>query len=147
MQNSAPQQLILKRAYEECLSRERVVLKQDFHPLKLHFFKVFFFGRPHSMIDPELDFRASPESHDLKIRQGLWWGSKYRDLLDLVRNTNGKETFWLVIAWWLKQEGVCEPEEFLPKGFLEAAANKFFRGFSFTDIRHASLVDTWRPDL
>ncbi len=119
----------------------------DFRKLKEELFKVLFFARSFFASAPELEVAAptDTESTDLRIDRGLWRGSKYRDLLELLKRARDAETRWLILAWWLKQEGVCEPEELLPNGLLRRMANKFFQGVSFMDIRHARLVETWRP--
>jgi len=123
---------------------ERAVLELDFPLLKLAFFKALVFERPFFVREPDLEPETQNDSRDVKIRKALERASKYRDLLDILRNKS-KEIRWLLVALWLKHEGICQPEEFLPSKFLQTQATNFFRGFSFRDIQLASVVEIWRP--
>jgi hypothetical protein len=49
-----------------------------------------------------------------------------------------------VLANWLYQEGVCEPDEFLGRGF--ARFRKIaLRSVSLADLRQAFIIRTWLP--
>ena len=53
----------------------------------------------------------------------------------------------LLVARWLRDNGVCEPEEILPAGVVKYLIKVFKkeRGISFTDIYYAKLIKNWLP--
>lgn len=131
--------------YRQCLECERTLTKENFETLKIMLLKAAYFGRPVFEPPPELDPSSIKPERDLKIRTAIWEGNKYCDIVEVLRKAKGKDARLFLLAWWLKQENICEPEDLLGPDALRRMANQYFRGFSFTDSRYASLVDTWLP--
>lgn len=135
-----------QKLFEECEAREKRLSALDFKQLKVRLFKLRNFGRPWFKADKELESLARKHlSRDVKIQDGTHRVSKYRVLLTLLRKAKDADARLFVLAWWLKQEGICEPEELLPKGMLQRWANSYFSDFSTADLRNACLVRTWYP--
>jgi hypothetical protein len=142
---SSESSLSVADLYQRCRKREQDFTRSKFQNLKLMMGKQLLFGCPlfgqmpdsrDSMLRPELD---------TKLRTGLWQGAKYRNILDLLRKASNRDARWFLLAWWLKSEGVCEPEDLLGPSKVRGLASKRLRGLSFTDFRHASIVHNWLP--
>jgi hypothetical protein len=104
--------------YAQCLARENDVLKSALTRIRLY--KLLFIERPGL---PPLD---------------------YRDLLELLRAARNKEERWELIARWLKQENICEPEEILPFSVSHLASKRLL-SISMKDTTYASVVEIWGP--
>jgi hypothetical protein len=112
--------------YEKCVAAERdAEAFPDLDPLKLLFAKSLFFGQPF----------FEPEPH----------GGKYRYILEFLRGCANREERLFRIAWWLKQENVCEPEDILGAKELRKMARKMFHSLSESEFRHAGRVSAWLP--
>jgi len=111
--------------YEQCLAHERTAAKLDLDKLKLIFATHFFFDQPlfepAPVVDPEAVIN---QQADLKIRTQLWQASKYRDILSLFRSWTRLEDRLLLLAWWLSQEKVCQPEDILGIEVLRKLAKR-----------------------
>ena len=144
--DTRPEAVSPETIYKKCMARDKNVRETNLAAVLESFFKQLVFDRALFAADPQLvsAVETDPDSRHSKILLGVRDGAKYRDLLELVKHTPNKEIRWLVLAMWLKTEGVCEPEEFLPFRW-RAHARKYFRGLSLADIRYATLVDIWRP--
>ena len=132
--------------YEQCLAHERTAAKLDLDKLKLIFATHFFFDQPlfepPPVVDPE---SVINQQADLKIRTQLWQASKYRDILSLFRSWTRLEDRLFLLAWWLRQERVCQPEDILGIEVLRKLAKKKFGKLSGTDFEHADRVRAWLP--
>jgi hypothetical protein len=86
---------------------------------------------------------ARPE--DAKGSNAAW---RYTELLRHLKNLDETELRWLLIARWLYDAGVCEPEEFLPKEvflrMLKRIAKKRMQ-ISPSDLSLWQLVKVWWP--
>jgi hypothetical protein len=81
-----------------------------------------------------------------KIDDAIWQGNKFRDLIDLLRRAGSSEARWVVLARWLRQEKICEPEDFLPKEVsFHALTQELWKGTRRQDFIHMSLVEAWLP--
>jgi hypothetical protein len=132
--------------YQQCLRAERHAAELDHAKLKLMLAKLFFFGQP-LFESPPVVGKASvvDKVMDLRIRRQLWQASKYRQILRLLRKCSKPEDRLFLLAWWLSQERVCEPEDILGIGALRIMAKKKFSGLSATDFRYADTVRVWLP--
>jgi hypothetical protein len=81
----------------------------------------------------------------LKIRTQLRQAQKYREILDYVAQARSRKGRLFVIAWWLKEEGVCEPEDILDHEWFHRFVKKWCGRISDADFRHADQVRTWVP--
>ncbi len=72
---------------------------------------------------------------------------RYHKLLELLRETKDAELRWLLLARWLKQEKICEPEEFLSTLILDRLTRRYFtsRRISASDLSYWALVTGWKP--
>jgi hypothetical protein len=70
---------------------------------------------------------------------------RYRKVLELLRKQPDRELRWLLISKWLKQEGVCQPEELLPPEVQESLLARYHRHLplSATDLYHRALIRNW----
>jgi len=75
----------------------------------------------------------------------LYQGNKYRDLLKLLRSARDRHSRLFVIAWWLAEEKICDPEEIVGFEELQQRGKKMFRCLSAGDFRHADTVRAWIP--
>jgi hypothetical protein len=132
--------------YLQCLNDERHAVGLDHAKLKVMLARLFFFGQPLFASPPVVD-KASviDKAIDLRIRRQLWQASKYRQILRLLRRCTKPEDKLFLLAWWLNQEKVCEPEDIVGIGVLRRMAKKKFRGLSATDFQHADTVRVWLP--
>jgi hypothetical protein len=104
--------------YMQCFAREKNVLNSALSRIRLY--KLLFIERP----------GLPPADRD--------------EILAMLRSAPDKETLWELIARWLKQENICEPEEILPFS-LNHLASKRLRGLSIKDTAYASVVEIWGP--
>ena len=102
----------------QCLAREKNVLKSALTRTRLY--KLLFIERPAL---PHLDSD---------------------EILQCCGQLPDKETRWELIARWLKQENICEPEDILPFS-LNRLASKRLRRLSIKDTAYASVVEIWGP--
>lgn len=108
-----------------------------------------FTFRPVFIPDARLDAPSTTQdSPKLEIERLGYYGSRYRDLIQLLRNAGDSETRWFWLAAWLKQEKICQPKDFLPSEIynkLTKDVRKKFRGMSPRDGYFFNLVETWTP--
>jgi hypothetical protein len=132
--------------YQQCLRDERQVAKLDLAKLKVMLAKRLFFGQPLFESPPVVDEASAIDKKlDLRIRRQLWQASKYRQVLRLLRRWNQPEDRLFLLAWWLSQERVCEPEDILGIEVIRRMANQKFRALSAADFQHADTVRVWLP--
>jgi hypothetical protein len=72
---------------------------------------------------------------------------KYRQIVNLVRAEKSPHFRWLLMARWLKQENVCEPDELLPRRAHDELLRQYLkaRRVSVQDLAYWALVGTWKP--
>lgn len=133
--SSTPQQV--HELFESCISRERIIEKEDIDKARRLFAKAIVFQPIFSAPDP-----AIPTGD--KIDETLWRGRKYQELVELLKKARDRKTRWIVLARWLLQEKVCEPEDFLPEeSNLVSLLNEPWKGSRRDDPRHVGLVALW----
>jgi hypothetical protein len=144
---SAGTGLGIPELYRQCLAEEQNLTKQDMDKLKLMFVKGLFFDQPPFFDPPPTvdESSALNKQTDLKIRIRLWEAAKYRYILDIMRTQTKREIRLFLLAWWLKQEKVCEPEDILGIEVLRRPAKKIFHFLSPTDFHHAERVRKCLP--
>jgi hypothetical protein len=143
---SAGNQLGILDLYQQCLAKQQNSMKQDLGKLKLILAKEFLFGRPLFVSPPVVDeSSAINKQTDLKIRTQLWEAGKYRGILEALRAQTKQEDRLLLLAWWLNQENVCEPEDIVGSRILRQLAKKLFGFLSTKDFHHAEAVRAWIP--
>jgi hypothetical protein len=144
--NSALNRVKPAQLFQQSLRDERQAAGLDHAKLKVMLAKLLFFGSPLFQPPPDVDEASIMDKEiDLKIRRQLWQASKYRQILRLLRRWSKQEDRLFLLAWWLSQERVCEPEGILGIGVLRRMANKRFRRLSATDFQHAETVRVWLP--
>jgi hypothetical protein len=138
--------LKVRELFEDCLAEERSLRIPDLSPVKKRIFDKIIFEPPLFVTNPDAEMvdGSHAPSREERILHHLDLGSKHRDLLELLRKANDNPTRWLVLAWWLNKEGICEPAAFLPFSTMPLA-KKCLSHISAADIHYASLVDIWRP--
>lgn len=134
-----------RELFSACVARQEEIKKARIDQLKLTLAKESSFQ---PLFEDAEDIRpniksAYPTSE--RIEQAIWRGNKYRDLVRLLRNAPGRDERWMVLARWLRQEKVCEPEDLLPTGFLSRLAKQVWKGTRQDDVSRAALVDIWLP--
>jgi hypothetical protein len=75
-------------------------------------------------------------------------GRRYSELLRDLRKVKDIESRWILIARWLKNEGICEPEEFLPPPVLRRALKRVRSAttkLSPTKLHYWRLMTIWMP--
>jgi len=132
--------------YERCKARERKLEGRDWKKIREGIAKEFIFG---SFFQPDTQLERETEEPDPrleKIQRVLDLGIKYRDLLELLGKANDRESRWILVARWLRQEGVCEPEAFLPKEYnVGYLTRKLWKGIRRRDLVHVNRVEIWLP--
>lgn len=120
--------------FEKCLARERALKQVKFLELKEALVSAFL-NRPLCESDPS----AAPEMRQL---------ATYLVLRKALKDAKNNEERWCYLARWLKQESICEPNQFLPKATYRQLTVKYrkrLKGISFTDPFYFELVRTWEP--
>lgn len=133
-----------KELYQSCTTSEHNLLTgAEYDRIRDLFTKELIF-RPLFTINSESASAADPRGR--AIDEAISRGNKYRDLLELLGKCKKIETRWIILARWLKQEGICEPDEFLPKEMdLKSLSRKFWRGTRKQDFFHVARVEIWWP--
>jgi hypothetical protein len=149
--SSTPLQISPKDLFKSCLRREETLEKVDIDEFRRQLAKALIFGpifvAPGTTIDPieEGMWEGIKESTRRAIEESIWRGSKYQHLLELSKKAHDRETRWIVLARWLRQENVCEPEEFLPKKLLDNLIYEIWKGTRLDDPMDVTLVEIWLP--
>jgi hypothetical protein len=144
---SAENQVGIPELLRLCLVEEQQNLtKQDLDKLKLMLAKGYFFAQPLFEPPPTVnESSAINKEVDLKIRTRLWEADKHRHILDLLRTVTDQKSRLVLLAQWLNQEKICEPEDIVGIEELQRLATKTFRCISYTDFHHADRVRSWLP--
>jgi hypothetical protein len=143
---SAENQVGIAELYGECLAEEQNSAKLDLGKLKLLLARGWFLSEPLFEPPPTVDeSSAIDKKTDLKIRKQLWRAAKYRRILDLLRKQTNREGRLFLVACWLSQEKVCEPEAIVGVEVLRRLARKTLGFLSPSDFHHADRVRSWLP--
>ena len=145
----AASRLPITDLYQNCLANEETWTKVDFGKMQTLLFKSYILQKP--LFPPEptladsLGTTSSEKQRDLRISRLLYDGNKYRSVVELLQNARDRRTRLSIIALWLAEERICEPEGILGSEELQRQAAKMFRGLSASDFRHADTVRAWIP--
>jgi hypothetical protein len=98
----------------------------------------------------ELSRQSYPFDHSIaqhiesKVPEVEW---RYRRVLQQLKKQQDTELRWLLIARWLKQEGICEPAQFLRNDMLRRLVRRFQKTLSLspTDLKYWAIIQNWRP--
>jgi hypothetical protein len=138
--NSGVDEISSKELCRRLRHQEEQLSEHAFKWLQTQFANQRFFSYP--LFDP-------PHPVNDECRESLSDpGVKYNFLLILLRNGRTREQRLFILATWLHLEGICEPEDLLGKDFsrYRRRALSGSRGrLSFTDLRQAFIVNTWKP--
>ena len=87
------------------------------------------------------------DSGKVRLPRIIQQASRYRDVLQLLRDYPGREQRWLLLSLWLKREGICDPIEFLPAQIYEnlTAKKRAKLRISIADVQHYCRVEAWKP--
>lgn len=140
------------------MSREKEIAVMDYTEeinsrlRDLIFLPVF---EPPSLLLPErFEVRAPlrpsiSEPLEFPVSEADW---RYNKLLKVLKKQPAKELRLLLIARWLKQEGICEPGDILSPEILRGLIRRFRSGLgpkhplrSVEGFRHAARVKLWLP--
>jgi hypothetical protein len=128
-----------KQLYDACKDRQQEFEKLDSKALHEHIAKEIHF-RP--LFGADVKLAANSSASDEMILLGI----KYRDLLEVLREFNDRKNRWIILARWLREEGVCEPEMFLPKEVkLKSLLRKVWKGSRRKDLLYVVQVESWLP--
>src|ERR1700732_3836392 len=112
----------LKELYRECLEQMRRIEAADAQTQKKTVVSARAFG-PLLPKNPLLDAPPSREDSDaLQASKNEWVAEKYRSVLRYFQVT-GRQSFEQVcqiLAMWLRDEGICSPEDLLPEGIFRS---------------------------
>ena len=140
-----------RELYSKCVeSEERLNDKGVWERIKLGIvqslaFPPLFESEPASGAAPA---QGEDEASLDTLTRAAFLGQRHRDLVELLGKCSSNEARLLVLARWLKQEGVCQPREFLPRKIYQKSARNAFgqrKPFSATDWRYVFIVDAWKP--
>jgi len=135
-----------KELYESCIDRERNLDRAGFDRILESLTIEVIFQPLFDIYSESASAVPNADSRDRAIDEVIWRGNKYRDLLELLAKSKGIEARWILLARWLRQEGICEPGEFLPKEMdLKSLTRKLWRGTRRQDFFYVKLVEIWRP--
>jgi hypothetical protein len=116
-----------RKLYQLCMKKERELHRKGADGLKADILSTIAFG-------------------DV-LPINLESAEKYRFLVDLLLKGTHAEARQRVVASWLKQEGICQPHEFLlERDFLDFTAPfaGVLRGIVPSQLRYANIVENWR---
>ncbi len=155
---TTPPKLSPVELYALCEQQEKRIEAKDYRQtlqdLYAHwlFIRPLFESKPLAGLKRFDRFNQELYPYRFSIAQGRYiprskTGWRYRRLLVNLKKLQDRELRWLLIARWLKQERVCEPEQFLPDAMLQDLVKKFSNPerFSPADFHGAFLIHAWVP--
>jgi hypothetical protein len=135
--------------YRKCLADEESWTKNDYGKLKVQFFKGYLRNQPFFPPDSSPQDAVCNSSEDykryLQIRSQLNDGIRYRELLRRLKGTRDRHARLFLIAWWLTEEDVADPEDVIGFEEIQKRANRMFRALSPSDFKNADRVRAWLP--
>jgi len=134
----------------QCEAQERE-LELTFQQKRQAVLEFLAFGTPLFDPNPGLDAAIRKEDPlELKIDKLRRRADKYESLIQLLKNAKDNEVRLVILAIWLKHEGICGPREFLPPAVYRRALQiarqaRLEADVSFTDLLHSRRVRAWLP--
>jgi hypothetical protein len=141
-----------RELFKACMDREQLLERTGIKAILRSIDRFFLFDFPLFEDKPgdfanggyPLQFTITrPE--DAKGPNAEW---RYTELLRHLKKLHERELRWLLIARWLDEEDVCEPEEFFPERMLEQMLKRHNAQMMCTspaDLFHSYLVRIWHP--
>ena len=141
--NKTPQEL-----FRECEEKARVADKNIWEQALSLIAGELTFPKQLFEPDPLLDVAPSPDDpEELKAQKFIHSGARYWKLLGMLKDHRSRTERWILLALWLRQEGICEPWEILPEelyGWLTGKKRDEL-GISISDQQHYHRVEAWKP--
>jgi hypothetical protein len=128
--------------YKACLAQEKNTLKNwcGYPELVYRLFVLEHPIFPASMFIRDGAEKLGAKDRDILDRALL--GNRCRGVFSRLKEAGTIEERWEILASWLKQEGVCKPEQILPFNIGKLARSRFFP----TKVAlYAILVEIWGP--
>ena len=137
-----------KDLFEKCTLEERRAKEERVkYALEkaawFHIFENSLFGKGSEKGNNGHSLRLTIYGPPTKVIRREW---RYSELLKHLQTTEDVESRWIFIARWLKDEGICEPEEFLPRQVLRHALKRVrsaITSLSPTAIHYWRLMSIW----
>jgi hypothetical protein len=123
----------IKDIFKRCLSLQQRLGRLTSQELRDFFSRELLFADPLFPPAPKLD----------RVDLLIWEGQLYEALVKLLKTAANDDSFWYVLAQWLRSEGIRQPGDFLPPGIFRRLASG--AGFSGADIRNTYAVRIWLP--
>jgi hypothetical protein len=141
----------VKQLWDRCLAWEKLALDEDAHTSKERLNQNLAFG-PLLLSNPDLETEIDPaDPPDVKAEKNEYAAEMYRQLLKFLRTASEDNQKWRVLAMWLKQEQIWEPDAFLPKAIfrrlMKETLSPLGRVASFrpAELLYAQVVEAWVP--
>lgn len=145
--------------FKDCMAREERILSSKYKNNVQMLFRHSLFSTPLFWPDPiggwepfEKEFSKWRWPFTFSLAQkpednastAEW---RYQKLRELLRAEKDKELCWLIVARWMKQEKVREPEEFVPKQMLDRLLRRYMKSkrISPSDLAYWAAVIAWKP--
>ncbi len=125
---------------QQCQESEARFTHVDIEKVKREFLQVYLFS-------PRGSARRAPSQPErgFRIKTALEEARKYRALVESFRQAEtGPEKLW-IMAWYLRLENVCDPEEIVGAEELRRLSQKYFGFMSAPEFRYAAMVFAWLP--
>ncbi len=125
---------------QQCQASAARSTKVDIKKVQLECTKAYLFS-------PRASVPRAPSQRErgLGVKTYLEESRKYRALVESVRQARTRRDKLWTMAWWLKMENVCEPEEILGADELRRLSQKYFGFMSAPEFRYAAIVNAWLP--
>jgi hypothetical protein len=148
----------IPQMFDACMARENWLLSPSHKENVLALYKRILFGQPlfwpdpiagYSLFEEVFDPLRDPYTFSVARREDETSSvgeGRYLKLLELLRGEKDAELRWLLLARWLKQESICEPEKFLPKPILDRIVRRYFKAkeVSVSDLFYWALITGWK---
>jgi hypothetical protein len=145
--------------YERCLQKEKTIEEKDYALTLQKLFRGWLFNSPlfqfrrvvgrkafdkfNKNLFP-FTFFIVPRRYIPSEKRASW---KYGQLLQNLKKLPDRELRCLLVARLLKQEGICEPNQFLSDHMLRDLTKRFSKRehLSPGDLRDGIVINTWVP--
>ena len=130
----------LRKLFNECSNNEKDLNLKKVESAKAALIRDWSFPAQF----PSAPAFADPNSMELRT----WRGDLYKNLTAELKSAGNDDTFWWLLARWLRTEGIREPDDVVPAEVLKrlnqaatVRANKLLN----TDFYNVLLVRIWLP--
>jgi hypothetical protein len=125
---------------QQCQEDEARFKHVDIEKVKREFLQLYLFS-------PRAAEHCAPFQREggLRMNAALDESKKYRALLESIRQAETRQDELWIVAWYLRLENVCEPEEIVGAEELRRLSQKYFGFMSAPEFRYAATVIAWLP--